>query len=284
MRKAHLLSVLVGLTVTALVTADAAAMYNPTTGRFLQRDPGPNRNSPPFIDSPGPPVGGSVAEGYPLRDQYADGLNLYQYVRSSVVKHVDSLGLHATESCERPAREPTIPDWSLAGVAQGIVATTKMARHPRPVECIFSYSKRTVFCVDGQYSYCCEAVSGRDEHMNSPGSQGVKDFGPLPVGEYLVEKSRIHPRNRIYWHNLRKKVGGLYVGYTDPVQPGNRSAFGFHPGTTSHGCVTVLDNDTNVKMPKPYGNECFKNVSFLIRQSKYRNRRDNGTARMFVQL
>ena len=47
------IAVLTGFVVMGIFTADALAMYHPTLGRFMQRDP---------------------------RVQYADGMNLYQYV------------------------------------------------------------------------------------------------------------------------------------------------------------------------------------------------------------
>ena len=53
---------------------------NPRTGRWLQRDPGP-----PGPDAP-PPVGEQGVNG-----QYADGLHLYQYVRSMPVTNGSSL-------------------------------------------------------------------------------------------------------------------------------------------------------------------------------------------------
>jgi hypothetical protein len=41
MRSKHLLAVLVSFAAVAFLAADASAMYNPSTGTFLQRDPGP---------------------------------------------------------------------------------------------------------------------------------------------------------------------------------------------------------------------------------------------------
>jgi len=39
MRRNHFAAVLTGLAAVALLAADASAMYHPTLGRFLQRDP-----------------------------------------------------------------------------------------------------------------------------------------------------------------------------------------------------------------------------------------------------
>ncbi len=295
MKRSSLFAVLAVVAAVSTFAADAEAVLHPTLGRFIQRDGGPG--SAMRIGTGGAaPVGIAPVESFVPRDptatnRYADGMNLYQYVRSSPVKYVDFSGFQAHQPGSQPApgpasqpgapAKPPVPDWSLADVAKGIVTITKGTGCPRPVECIFSYSKRTVCCTDGQYSYCCEAISGRDKHMNNPNSQGVKDHGPVPVGEYSVAPARIN--KGVYWHNLRKKVHGKHVGYTDKVDPGGRNAFGFHPGTVSAGCVTVLNNDTNGKMAKPYGNQCFKNISFLISQSRYGDSDDNGGARLFVQ-
>ena len=65
MRSNRLCSVLVGFTVLAALAADASAMYHPTLGRFLQRDP----------------IG------------YADGMGLHEYVRGSPVAALDPSGL-----------------------------------------------------------------------------------------------------------------------------------------------------------------------------------------------
>ena len=62
---------------------------DPRTGRWLQRDPGP-----PGPDAP-PPVGEQGVNG-----QYADGLHLYQYVRSMPVIYVDPMGAQASQPAE----------------------------------------------------------------------------------------------------------------------------------------------------------------------------------------
>jgi len=89
MKMTRLIAVLVGLAAVALFAADASAMYHPTMGRFMQRDPGPSAGSPTRIGAAGPAVGG----GFIPRDQYADGMNLYQYVQSSPSSRLDPYGL-----------------------------------------------------------------------------------------------------------------------------------------------------------------------------------------------
>ena len=85
MKKTHWVSVLVALVAVVVLTADASAMYNPRTGRFLQRDP-----------APGGPMHKGAAAG-----QYRDGMNLYQYVGSAPTRYADPRGLKAstTQPC-----------------------------------------------------------------------------------------------------------------------------------------------------------------------------------------
>jgi hypothetical protein len=73
----HFFAVLSGLVAVALLAADASAMYHPTLGRWLQRDP----------------IG------------YADGMSLYEYVRSSPCGWRDPSG----ESLMLDSRGPCAP-------------------------------------------------------------------------------------------------------------------------------------------------------------------------------
>ncbi len=91
MRTTRLIAILAGIATIAAVVADADAMYHPTVGRFLQRDPGPGRGGPIRIGATGPTGGGRFARR-DLAGQYADGMNLYQYARSSPTARVDPLG------------------------------------------------------------------------------------------------------------------------------------------------------------------------------------------------
>ena len=69
-------------------------MYHPTMGRFMQRDPG--ASSPARVGTVGPAVGG----GFVPRDQYADGMHLYQYVRSCPTRFVDWNGREAQDAVD----------------------------------------------------------------------------------------------------------------------------------------------------------------------------------------
>ncbi len=102
MRRTHLIAVLAGLAAIGLITADAAAVYHPTMGRFLQRDPGPGGVSPARIGSAGPAVGSGFIPRDPTGSrQYADGMNLYQYVGSDPVRHVDWNGREAQDASKQ---------------------------------------------------------------------------------------------------------------------------------------------------------------------------------------
>lgn len=91
MKRTHLIAALGGLIAVGLFATNASAMYNPSTGTFMQRDPG--AGSAMRAGAGWPEVGG----GFIPRDstgQYADGMNLYQYVRSQPTVYVDPSGLH----------------------------------------------------------------------------------------------------------------------------------------------------------------------------------------------
>jgi len=77
----------------SLFAAPAIAHYNPLLGRFQQRDP--NATAAPILTA-------LVINGAPLhaepdrldvKTQYADGINLYQYVRANPINKRDPLGL-----------------------------------------------------------------------------------------------------------------------------------------------------------------------------------------------
>ena len=90
MKTPRLVAVLVNLAVIALLATDASAMYHPTMGRFMQRDPGSGgMMAAPRVGTAGPSVAGSFL----TRDQYADGMNLYQYAGTNPVTRLDPNGL-----------------------------------------------------------------------------------------------------------------------------------------------------------------------------------------------
>jgi len=103
MKRTHRTAVVIGLAAIAIVTADASAMYNPRTGTFMQRDPGAGAGGPVRIGAGGRAVGGSFVERDPHPTaQYADGMSLYQYVKSTPVNGLDPWGLWKIERVGGP--------------------------------------------------------------------------------------------------------------------------------------------------------------------------------------
>ena len=96
MKRTRLITGLIGIVALSLFAADAAAYYHPAMGRFLQRDPGPGGAT--RIGTAGRAVGGGFIQPDPVGNQYADGMNLYQYVRSNPITRLDPDGLWGRET------------------------------------------------------------------------------------------------------------------------------------------------------------------------------------------
>jgi len=84
---------------------DASAYYDAQTGRFLSRDPGPGGAARVGTAAPAP--SGRVFQR-DLGGQYTDGMNLYEYVRSSPLGYVDWSGWGATRP-DGPAAPTSTP-------------------------------------------------------------------------------------------------------------------------------------------------------------------------------
>lgn len=83
-KRTHLIAALLGMIALSIFAADAAAMYHPGMGRFLQRDPGAG-NAMRIGAGGAAPVGRFIPRDPAGGNQYAAGMNLYQYVRSNPV-------------------------------------------------------------------------------------------------------------------------------------------------------------------------------------------------------
>jgi hypothetical protein len=105
MRQPRLIAASLGLLAVCIFAADASAYYHPTLGRFMSRDPGAGGAIRIGAGAP------AAAGGFASRDQYTDGMNLYQSTRSNPVVYVDSDGAQATRPVpQNPIKDPSMPD------------------------------------------------------------------------------------------------------------------------------------------------------------------------------
>jgi hypothetical protein len=98
MTNTRLLVAAVALSIIAAFTAEASAYYHPATARFISRDLGP-----------GGSAGSSKTAHFPPRDptgtnQYADGMNLYQYAKIAPAGYVDPGGTTVIIHCKSRAK------------------------------------------------------------------------------------------------------------------------------------------------------------------------------------
>lgn len=111
-----MIAVLAAAIALGVFVADVSAMYDPTMGYFLQRDPGPGAMPIRIGSGAGPTLVGRFIPRDPEQEaatapatrevdedeqtgpashvaQYIDGMDLYCYARSSPLVHVDPQGL-----------------------------------------------------------------------------------------------------------------------------------------------------------------------------------------------
>lgn len=120
--KIRSLAIVAATFIITAVATPALAVYHPGMGRFLQRDPHGTMNAPtsPRVGMAGPAAAGGfvardpmpsgtrwqsrlqapsgAANSFAPEDRYADGMNLYQYVRSNPVNRMDPTGECSIES------------------------------------------------------------------------------------------------------------------------------------------------------------------------------------------
>lgn len=111
--KIRALAVLTTIIAITAIASPALAVYHPTMGRFMQRDPNGTMTAQPSprVGMAGrAAAGGFVARDRSLGRQYADGMSLYQYVSSNPIRWNDPSGLYRSEAwCNRLA--DAFADW-----------------------------------------------------------------------------------------------------------------------------------------------------------------------------
>jgi hypothetical protein len=118
MKNIRMVAIAVGLTTIAILAADASAYYHPTIGRFISRDPGAGRSA----------TRPTATANFPPRDptgskQYADGMNLYEYVRSRPTIATDPSGTTLVIHCKaRKVIENSLKDEGVTGYRRSQVA------------------------------------------------------------------------------------------------------------------------------------------------------------------
>jgi hypothetical protein len=99
--------------------------------------------------------------------------------------------------------------------------------------------------------YSTTATSGKDEHMNNPNSQHIKDYGPTPEGIYIIDNTKWDHLNK-YQQLKRLVAGGDWGEYNVPLRPvtykGPRNSFYLHGGIFpgSAGCIDAGQNVANI--------------------------------------
>ena len=181
MRIRSILPVFVAVLVAVVFTTDAMAMYHPGLGRFMQRDPHGTAISPHFNRVNGKAVTNTrgfierekYQEDYHL--QYADGMNLYQYVQSNPLHGKDPFGLF-TEAEARDAVASQIQAWQ----GQGWTLAANLLQHfldkKGPTE--YSYTEADRSHVDSHsHSLVRDSINGeiiaRNFRRSRSGSNGT---------------------------------------------------------------------------------------------------------------
>ncbi len=130
-------------------------------------------------------------------------------------------------------------------------------------EMVYNGQKMFVFNQDGEIMWEGYASSGSGEHMNNPNSQNIKDYGPIPEGEYTFNGNEWNSQSPV------RQLYNLFVGNGDwgdfnvKLNPitynGSRNNFYLHGGKYpgSAGCIDLLDNIKYVRN-LTYGQDCIK--------------------------
>lgn len=214
-----ILSVVIGVCAFG---QDTWAMYSPSMGRFMQRDP----------------IG------------YVDGPDVYQYVRSNPIKYTDPTGLEAkkpstTCTINGQAVELVFDGKTLSGVGQSYTAASG-----RPA------NTRTEERMDLGQNFTWP-IFVHQQFLYTPHEQKLNNSGPTKEGSYWISNCETASAKNAWRHNPLHPANAGWGQYSWPLNPepgtdmsgynGPRSNFFIHGGVVfgSAGCIDISGNDAN---------------------------------------
>jgi hypothetical protein len=209
----------VGLTILLLATqAHAMRWYSPSTGRWLSRDP---------IGEQG-------------------GLNLYGFCGNNGIDRNDPLGLKSGMQCELSGTGAllafTFDGSTLSGNGLSLPAVSG-------VPIVNTTTRTWQIVTPGGFS----VTFGHDEDVKfdySVERQKLRDVGPVPAGEYYIEKCEERSASTSpYSHIVKRSAWGDYSWslHAEPTtQTYGRNGFFIHGGSRwgSKGCIDLESGDT----------------------------------------
>jgi Protein of unknown function (DUF2778) len=187
--------------------------YNPVLGRFMERDPIGNidldANAAPVVVTAVNMALHRISQTYgqsAMRNrsllQYADGMNAYQAVASNPTNRVDPSGLLVDLTFNIATGEITASDRDTG------------ERVDIPAGCSFS-----------------------------GGDFNGETYKPIPTGTYqILERKPDEDGKRGNWFVLDPFDSKINNDKMDGGPESGRGNFRLHPGTVSHGCVTVKND------------------------------------------
>ena len=251
--------------IVTAVASPALATYHPGMGRFLQRDPHGTMIAPtaPRVGIAGPAAGGGFVARDPMPTrpqpglQYADGMNLYQYVHSNPISKLDPSGLSTlSEAIDR-----------LKKAGKPVTQQSAFDEWYRNEKTLGAWWAVLPKC---PCSLKCPAVPG----IHNPDPKKWND----PKKPSTAEEA-LHPG--ITWTMRSKAVGGHHnqctydnAGKLITVPPAAGTLDYKKPGTLSHVrhdvdpvvSANVLDGGKHVKWWWPWPNKMSKPIGANVKK------------------
>ena len=239
MRRTHLIALLAAVAAIGVLAADASAYYHPGLGRFLSRDPGPAESGPVRVGARGP----AVRSGFAPRDNYAEGMNVYQYVAGRPCCYVDPTGRWKINvdpdcNCPCPANKPQsgigVKSNDIKGYAEIVCDQIRNARQrwqakviapiaegmcPGLAEDNVRLAQRIAGTLQKMEDRCnsgidieCETGGGLKGFFNSlvcanPVTTGVRAPRLFASDKIVVCKCNHRPTTRLFTHELSHMAG-----------------------------------------------------------------------------